>query len=127
MGGQRPRAQFRHVHAARTANSFGAKARADVVGLVLSGLGMLGLVFGIVRGNTAGWSSAQVVTTPLGGSVLLVAFVLWEARAQAPLLALRLFRDRSFTEANIVGLAFSIGRCPPWPGCWLRAWAPRHS
>lgn len=90
-------------------NSFGARVRADVVGLALSGIGMLGLVFGIVRGNTAGWSSPQVLVPLIGGSVLLLAFVLWEMRTTAPLLPLRLFRDRSFTVANIVGLTFSFG------------------
>lgn len=90
-------------------NSFGARVRADVVGLVLSGLGLLGLVFGIVRGNTAGWSSAEVLSTLIGGSILLITFVLWESRTQAPLLPLHLFHDRSFTVANIVGLTFSFG------------------
>lgn len=90
-------------------NSFGARVRADVVGLALSGIGMLGLVFGIVRGNTAGWSSPQVLVPLIGGIVLLLAFVLWEMRTTAPLLPLRLFRDRSFTVANIVGLTFSFG------------------
>lgn len=90
-------------------NSFGARVRADVIGLALSGLGLLGLVFGIVRGNTAGWSSPHVLVPLIGGSVLLLAFVLWEMRSPAPLLPLRLFRDRSFTVANIVGLTFSFG------------------
>jgi EmrB/QacA subfamily drug resistance transporter len=89
--------------------TFGAKVRTDVVGLILSGLGLLALVFGIVRGNDAGWTSAQVLTGLIGGGVLLLAFVLWESRAEAPLLPLRLFRDRSFTVANIVGLTFSFG------------------
>lgn len=90
-------------------NSFGARVRADVLGLVLSGLGLLGLVFGIVRGNDAGWSSPEVLAPLVGGVVLLVAFVLWEARTQDPLLPLRLFHDRSFTAANVVGLTFSFG------------------
>ena len=90
-------------------NSFGARLRADVVGLVLSGLGLLGLVYGIVRGNDAGWSSLEVVGSLIAGGILLVAFVLWEWRAAAPLLPLRLFRDRSFTVANLAGFGFSFG------------------
>lgn len=89
--------------------TFGAKVRADVVGLLLSGLGLLALVFGIVRGNDAGWTSAQVLTGLIGGGVLLLAFVVWESRVEAPLLPLRLFRDKSFTVANVVGLTFSFG------------------
>lgn len=90
-------------------NSFGARLKADVAGLVLSGLGLLGLVFGIVRGNTAGWTSTEVLLPLIGGGALLLAFVVREWRAEAPLLPLRLFRDRSFTVANIVGFTFSFG------------------
>lgn len=90
-------------------NSFGAKLRADVVGLLLVGLGVLGVVFGIIRGNPAGWDSFQVLGSLALGAALLIAFVLWESRSAAPLLPLRLFRDRSFTIANVIGLTFSFG------------------
>ncbi|MCU1413511.1 MAG: transporter [Microbacteriaceae bacterium] len=90
-------------------NTFGAKLRADVVGVVLVGLGILAVVFGIVRGNPAGWDSLEVVGSLVVGVVLLAAFVIWESRTATPLLPLRLFRDRSFTVANIVGAAFSFG------------------
>jgi EmrB/QacA subfamily drug resistance transporter len=90
-------------------NSFGAKVRADVIGVVLVGLGVLGVVFGIVRGNDAGWHSAQVLTGLIGGGILLVAFLWWETRTKTPLIPLGLFRDRSFSVANIVGFGFSFG------------------
>jgi EmrB/QacA subfamily drug resistance transporter len=90
-------------------NSFGEKLRADVVGLLLAGVGVLGLVWGIVRGNDAGWDSAEVLVGLIGGGLLLVAFVIWESRVKAPLLPLRLFRDRSFSIANVVGLGFGFG------------------
>lgn len=90
-------------------NSFGARVRADVVGVVLVGLGILGVVFGIVRGNDAGWGSFEVVGSLLAGVALLVGFVAWESRAAAPLLPLRLFRDRSFSIVNLASLAFTFG------------------
>jgi EmrB/QacA subfamily drug resistance transporter len=90
-------------------NSFGARVRADVVGLVLAGVGVFGLVYGIVRGNDAGWTSLEVLGALAGGAILLAAFIAWEARTPDPLLPLRLFRDRSFTVANLVGLTFSFG------------------
>jgi EmrB/QacA subfamily drug resistance transporter len=90
-------------------NSFGARVRADILGVVLVGLGVLGVVFGIVRGNDAGWDSAQVLVALIAGGVLILAFLWWENRAAAPLLPLRLFRDRSFSIANIVGFGFSFG------------------
>ncbi|MFC6357341.1 DHA2 family efflux MFS transporter permease subunit [Luethyella okanaganae] len=89
--------------------SFGARVRADIVGTLFAGLGVLGLVYGIVRGNDAGWTSAEVLGALIGGGVLLGAFLVWETRTDAPLLPLRLFRDRSFTVANLVGVTFSFG------------------
>ena len=90
-------------------NTFGARLRADIVGLLLAGVGVLGLVYGIVRGNDAGWDSLEVIGSIGVGAVLLVAFVIWEGRTPTPLLPLRLFRDRSFSVANVVGLVFSFG------------------
>ncbi len=90
-------------------NAFGEKVRADIVGVLLAGLGVLGIVFGIVRGNPAGWNSAEVLGSLIAGAVLLAAFFVWELRHPAPLLPLRLFRDRSFSVANVVGFGFSFG------------------
>ncbi len=90
-------------------NAFGKRVRLDVPGVLLAGLGVLGVIFGIVRGNDAGWDSFQVLAALIAGGVLLVAFVIWELRTANPLLPLRLFRDRSFTIANIVGFGFSFG------------------
>jgi len=90
-------------------NAFGEKVRADIVGVLLAGLGVLGIVFGIVRGNPAGWDSAEVLGSLIAGAILLAAFFVWEMRHDAPLLPLRLFRDRSFSVANVVGFGFSFG------------------
>lgn len=90
-------------------NDFGARLRIDIVGAVLAAAGVLALVHGIVRGNDDGWSSLGVVAELVGGSVLIAAFLLWQWRASAPLVPLRLFRDRSFSMTNVVGFAFSFG------------------
>lgn len=90
-------------------NAFGARVRLDIVGVLLAGLGVLGLVFGIVRGNDAGWDSFEVLGALMGGGVLIALFLIWESRTAAPLLPLRLFRDRSFSIANVVGFGFSFG------------------
>ena len=89
--------------------TYGDRVRLDLTGLVLGMAGVFGVVFGIVRGNEAGWTSPQVLAGLIGGSLLLAAFVLWERRATAPLLPLALFRDRSFSAANGVGMIFSLG------------------
>ncbi|WP_062130968.1 DHA2 family efflux MFS transporter permease subunit [Demequina aestuarii] len=89
--------------------TYGDRVRPDVAGLLLGMTGVFGVVFGIVRGNEAGWASGQVLTALIGGAALLIAFVLWERHTAAPLLPLALFHDRSFTAANAVGLIFSLG------------------
>jgi EmrB/QacA subfamily drug resistance transporter len=90
-------------------NAFGDKVRADIVGVFLAGLGVLGLVFGIVRGNPAGWDSFEVLGSLIAGAVLIAGFIVWELRHPSPLLPLRLFRDRAFTLANLVSFGFSFG------------------
>jgi EmrB/QacA subfamily drug resistance transporter len=90
-------------------NAFGARVRLDIPGVLLAGLGVLGIVFGIVRGNDDGWTSFTVLGSLIGGGALIVAFLIWESRTKAPLLPLRLFRSRSFSIANVVGFGFSFG------------------
>lgn len=90
-------------------NDFGERSRIDVLGAVPVGAGVLALVHAIVRGNDDGWGSTSVVGELVIGGILVLAFVLWQTRAQAPLVPLRLFRDRSFTLTNIVGFGFSFG------------------
>jgi len=90
-------------------NDRGERVRPDFLGVLLAGLGVFGAVYGIVRGNEAGWDSAEVLVSLIAGGALLIAFVLWERRTTAPLLPLRLFRDRSFSIANVVALGFSFG------------------
>lgn len=80
--------------------------RFDWLGVVLSGVGMFLLVFGIQEGHQYDWGTVTgFVTVPLligGGLVVLVAFVVWQAlNRQEPLVPLRLFRDRNYSLANI--------------------------
>jgi EmrB/QacA subfamily drug resistance transporter len=84
----------------RVDESVGAGSRLDLVGVVLVTLGAFGIVWGLVRGNVAGWSSAEVVSALVLGVVLVIAFVLWERRTAAPMLPMRFFRLRAFATAN---------------------------
>ena len=90
-------------------NTRGDRVRPDVIGVLLAGLGVLGLVYGIVRGNDAGWNSYEVVGALVTGTALIGAFLIWERRTASPLLPMRLFRDRSFRIANVVAFGFSFG------------------
>ena len=89
--------------------SYGRPQPLDFLGLILAGVGLFGLTYSIVRGNDAGWTSAEVLTGLIGGVALIAIFIWWESRAAAPLLPLRLFSNRSFSMANIVGFLFFFG------------------
>ncbi|GAA3040980.1 DHA2 family efflux MFS transporter permease subunit [Streptosporangium longisporum] len=84
----------------RVDESTGPNVRFDLPGVVLVTLGAFGVVWGLVRGNAAGWGSAEVVGALVLGAALVVAFVLWERRAKAPMLPMRFFRARAFATAN---------------------------
>jgi EmrB/QacA subfamily drug resistance transporter len=86
----------------RLSESFGARPQLDIVGLVVAGAGALGVTWGLVRANSVGWVSTEVVTTVLAGAVLTGAFIAWERHAPSPMLQLTLFRDRTFASANAV-------------------------
>jgi EmrB/QacA subfamily drug resistance transporter len=84
----------------RIEESFGADTAVDVSGLALVTGAALGIVWGLVRGNAAGWGSLEVVGALVFGMVLLIAFVIWELRAREPMLPMRFFRSRAFSSGN---------------------------
>jgi EmrB/QacA subfamily drug resistance transporter len=85
---------------ARIDESFGSDIGLDVRGLALVGGGALGIVWGLVRGNTAGWDSLEVVLALAAGAALVAAFVAWELRTREPMLQMRFFRSRGFSAGN---------------------------
>src|SRR5918997_1262672 len=76
----------------RLAESFGPARSLDLPGVALASAGLLGVTYGIVRGNALGWGSAEIVVPLAAGVALLGAFVAYEARAKEPVLPLRFFR-----------------------------------
>jgi EmrB/QacA subfamily drug resistance transporter len=84
----------------RMTESFGSDTNLDIRGLALVTGGALGFVWGLVRGNQAGWASPEVVGSLLLGAVLAAAFVAWELRASEPMLPMRFFRSRAFSAGN---------------------------
>lgn len=84
----------------RIEESFGQDTELDIPGLALVTGSALGLVWGLVRGNAAGWGSTEVLVTLASGVVLAAAFIGWELRTREPMLPMRLFHRRSFSAGN---------------------------
>jgi EmrB/QacA subfamily drug resistance transporter len=93
----------------RLDESRGPNAALDLPGVVLASAGLLGIVWGLVRGSEAGWGSPEIVGALAGGAVVVVLFVLWELRAPAPMLPMRFFRNRTFAQANLASLLMFFG------------------
>src|SRR4051812_14413043 len=89
--------------------SHGPARELDLPGLALGGFGLLGIVYGIVRGNELGWASTGILASLIAGAVLVGAFIAWELRAPHPMLPMRFFRSRGFAAANGVGFVMSFG------------------
>jgi len=85
---------------ARLDESFGPDTSLDIRGLALITGGAFGIVWGLVRGNAAGWASVEVVGMLASGVLLVAAFVAWELRAREPMLPMSFFRSRAFSGGN---------------------------
>ncbi len=92
--------------ATRLRESFGPKARLDFAGLVLVAAAAFALVWALLRGNGAGWTSTEVLTALFCGLGLTTAFIGWELRATAPMVPMRLFRARAFASGILASFLF---------------------
>jgi EmrB/QacA subfamily drug resistance transporter len=91
----------------RIRESFGPPAALDIVGLLLASGASLGLVWGLVRANSAGWTSPEVDIALVSGIALAVGFVGWELRVRAPMMPMRLFGSRAFSAGNLSSVLFT--------------------
>jgi EmrB/QacA subfamily drug resistance transporter len=89
--------------------SHGPFGSVDLPGLGLVSAGLFGIVWGLVRGNSVGWSSAEIVGSLVAGALVLAAFVAWELRAEHPMLPMRFFGNRTFALANVASMLMSFG------------------
>src|SRR5215216_250992 len=93
----------------RLDESRGPASRLDLPGLALASAGLVGIVWGLVRANDAGWTSAGIVGSFVAGAALLVCFVAWELRTEHPMLPMRFFGNRTFALANVASLLMFFG------------------
>jgi EmrB/QacA subfamily drug resistance transporter len=95
--------------ARRLAESRGPSRRLDLRGLALASTGLFGLVFGLVRSQSDGWSSPEILIALGAGVLLIAAFIAYERRARDPMLPMNFFAKRSFAVTNTVSLAMYFG------------------
>lgn len=106
------------------------KSRLDILGVLLSALGMLSIVFAFIKANTYGWLKAKadlvvfhhtisfgdLSATPVFiaiGLLFIVAFVLWqrylESKGKTPLVSLELIKNYQFTVGTLTTAVISLG------------------
>jgi EmrB/QacA subfamily drug resistance transporter len=76
----------------------------DVAGAVTVTAGLSVLVYGLVEAPNAGWGSGQTIGLLATAGALLGAFVAIEQRSAAPLVPFAIFRIRTLTGANVIGV-----------------------
>jgi EmrB/QacA subfamily drug resistance transporter len=94
---------------ARLTESYGPNRHLDLPGLALGSTGLFGLVFGLVRSQSLGWTNTQVLVSLIAGALLLLAFIVQERRTEKPMLPMSFFANRGFAVTNVVSLAMYFG------------------
>jgi MFS family permease len=92
------------------------RGKIDWWGNVTFALGLGAVLVGVTYGiqpyghNSMGWESPVVLGELIGGTALLIVFVIIETRVAEPMFRLSLFKNREFTAGNVAGLLVSIAR-----------------
>lgn len=84
--------------ARRIDESFGPSVTLDIPGIALVTGSALGLAGGLMRANSVGWSSLEIIATLGAGLLLAAAFVGWELRAREPMVPMRFFCSNAFAS-----------------------------
>ncbi|WP_329118690.1 MFS transporter [Streptomyces sp. NBC_01465] len=93
----------------RLAESFAPNARLDIPGTLLVSGGLFGIVYGLVNGQTDGWTSPTILISLFAGAALLAGFVHHGFTHKNPMLPMRLFRNRAFFGINIAAMLMFLG------------------
>ncbi|MBM47990.1 MAG: MFS transporter [Euryarchaeota archaeon] len=81
----------------------------DPIGATLSVAALGSILYAIIEGPSAGWTSNEVAGLGALGLVLTMMFVWWERRTEYPMLPIEFFRDKGFTLGLIaISLAFFV-------------------
>lgn len=91
----------------------GRRHSLDIMGVFLTTMGLLAIVFGLVEGQRFDWGVVWgSITIPeiIGaGVIVLIAFALWESRQEEPLVPFSLFADRNYLAMNWIAAAVAFG------------------
>ncbi|MFI6038280.1 MFS transporter [Streptomyces sp. NPDC051315] len=93
---------FSAVVLPQSRNTAAAQEKFDIAGVVLLALGLLAVVFGVVKGETWGWTSGGTLGAIAAGVLVLGVFGWYETRVAAPLLPMRLFRSPALTIGTVI-------------------------
>ncbi|MEY2479812.1 MAG: hypothetical protein QOI04_739 [Verrucomicrobiota bacterium] len=80
------------------------KAPLDWMGAILTTLGLGAIVYGLIESSRTSDGNPVIWFSMIGGSVALMAFLVWEMRTQSPMVPMSIFRSRDFSGANILTL-----------------------
>jgi EmrB/QacA subfamily drug resistance transporter len=82
--------------------------RLDLPGLISSAVGLFGLTYALIEGNNYGWSSTRILASFAVAVVGLATFVVLEHRQRVPMLDLSLFKNSTFSGANVTMLLVAL-------------------
>jgi EmrB/QacA subfamily drug resistance transporter len=82
--------------------------RLDIPGLATSAIGLFSLTYALIEANHYGWGSPRILASFGIAAVALVSFVVLERVQRAPMLPLELFRNPTYTGANVVILLVAL-------------------
>lgn len=97
------------AYAIPRSGSHPATGHVDVVGAVLAAVGLAGPVFALIEQPTRGWDDPLIYAPLVGGVLVFALFLVYERRADHPMLSLSLFRRRNFTIGNVESFALYAG------------------
>src|SRR5213082_2691855 len=83
-------------------NSDKENTRVDWLGAILAATGLGALVYGLIESSRLGFANRSVIVVLIAAAVLLILFLLIEEKISQPMLPLALFREKTFTGANLL-------------------------
>jgi EmrB/QacA subfamily drug resistance transporter len=78
--------------------------RLDLVGAVGTTVGLVGIVYGLLKATDHAWGSSTVLLPLLGGLAALVFTIVWEARVPDPMIPLKFFKNRTRVTSNVISM-----------------------